>query len=227
MRITRNMMNASARRAKLPISQGSLLDQVNQSKTSSRMAGIFANNRFKGASTTAARNVLGGSYNSMETNADKMKSATDKFLDNTDKGLFAKLKESGKTEDVIKQAKELASAYNDTLENLGTETSVLANFYQKQLRSLAQGNAKELAEAGIIYGKDGKLSVDEAKMKIAEPDVLQKLLGESSGFTKRLSYLSERISDFAESNLKSASSTYGSAGNSYVAFLNSRFNSRG
>ena len=110
------------------------------------MAGIFANNRFKGASTTAARNVLGGSYNSMETNADKMKSATDKFLDNTDKGLFAKLKESGKTEDVIKQAKELASAYNDTLENLGTETSVLANFYQKQLRSLAQGNVKELAE---------------------------------------------------------------------------------
>ena len=64
-------------------------------------------------------------------------------------------------------------------------------------------------------------------MKTAEPDVLQKLLGESSGFTKRLSYLSERISDFAESNLKSASSTYGSAGNSYVAFLNSRFNSRG
>ena len=190
MRITRNMMNMSSRRAKQPINQTSLLNSIAQSQPNSRLASL---------------------------------------LNEGEKGVFAKAKESGKTDETASKVKSMVNCYNSTLKTMAADLSAskLGNFYYKQLKDVPSSYKEALADVGITAGKDGSLTIDETKLESADLDALQKVFGPQGGFGKRVSYTGERIADYAQSNQQNVNSLYGSRGNAYSALFGSRFNRRG
>lgn len=138
MRITRNMMNMSSRRAKQPINQTSLLNSIAQSQPNSRLASLMKSSAAKRGFSP----LKSTSYSGLEKSADS-------------------------------------------------------------------------------------LTIDETKLESADLDALQKVFGPQGGFGKRVSYIGERIADYAQSNQQNVNSLYGSRGNAYSTLFGSRFNRRG
>lgn len=225
MRITRNMMNMSSRRAKQPINQTSLLNSIAQSQPNSRLASLMKSSAAKRGFSP----LKSTSYSGLEKSADSMKSAAASLLNEGEKGVFAKAKESGKTDEIASKVKSLVNGYNSTLKTMASDLSAskLGNFYYKQLKDVPASYKEALADVGITAGKDGSLTIDETKLESADLDALQKVFGPQGGFGKRVSYIGERIADYAQSNQQNVNSLYGSRGNAYSTLFGSRFNRRG
>ncbi len=85
------------------------------------------------------------------------------------------------------------------------------------LKEAAGGNSESLASIGFNVSKDGKITVDSEKLKAADIDTLEKVLGSSSDFTSKLSFVAGRVSDNARAGAESISSQYGPEGNLLAA----------
>ena len=88
----------------------------------------------------------------------------------------------------------------------------------------APAETKEgLAGVGITFAKDGTATVDMEKVKAADFATLEGLFGKDSDFVNKVEFLSTRISDNAEANVESLSSTYNAGGNMYSAMNSSKY----
>lgn len=215
MRITTQMLNESARNAGLPINNHSLLNYVNGNSGSSLLSALN-----KSSTTDTATKTK---YEKLEKAADQLSKAASVFMATGEDSLFSKARESGDSRDIYNAVEDLVGKYNSTISALKNTPGTLNDYYSQMLKSVASDNKKALESIGITIAKDGSLSVDKDKLKESDTDTLEKVLGNTRGFTQKAAYVSGRVSDNAQTNQSSLSNQYSSTGSLYSA-LASKYN---
>ena len=212
MRITTQMLNKSARKAGLPINNTSLLNYINGNSSNTMLNALNKN-----SSTNAATKTK---YEKLEKTADQLSEAASAFTATGKDSLFSKARESGDNQDIYNAVENFVGKYNSTISALKNTSSTLNDYYSQMLKSAASDNKEALESIGITIAKDGSLSVDKDKLKEADIDTLEKVLGNTKGFTQKAAYVASRISDNAHTNQSSLSSQYSSTGSLYSALAN-------
>ena len=215
MRITTQMLNESARKAGLPINGTSLLNYINGNSNNTLLNALNKNSATDVATKTK--------YEKLEKAADQLSEAASVFIATGEDSLFSKARESGDNQDVYNAVEDFVGKYNSTLSALKNTSSTLNDYYSQMLKSAASDNKDALESIGITIAKDGSLSVDKDKLKEADIDTLEKVLGNTKGFTQKAAYVADRVSDNAHTNQSSLSSQYSSTGSLYSA-LASKYN---
>ena len=215
MRITTQMLNESARKAGLPINGTSLLNYINGNSNNTLLNALNKNSTTDAATKTK--------YEKLEKTADQLSEAASVFMATGDDSLFSKARESGDNQDVYNAVEDFVGKYNSTLSALKNTSSTLNDYYSQMLKSAASDNKEALESIGITIAKDGSLSVDKDKLKEANIDTLEKVLGNTKGFAQKAAYVADRVSDNAHTNQSSLSSQYSSTGSLYSA-LASKYN---
>ena len=206
MRITTQMLNASMRKAGLPVSNVSLLSYINGSSGQG--------NSLVNALKKNGINIQDKSYGKMRDQAEKLQQAAENMLSEE---MFKEARKSGDKQAICDKAKELVQNYNDTMKSMKNATSPLSQFYRQMLGGAAADQKGKLKEIGITMVSGGTLKFDADKLKEADVDELEGLLGADGSFSTKLSFLAERIADNARANASSASSQYNALGNNYFA----------
>ncbi len=212
MRVTTQMLNASMRRAKLSTNNMSLVNYLNGGSAQSNNL-MSRLNKSNAASQIQKRN-----YEKLTNTAEDLQKAADVL---NSKKLYEEAKESGDNQAICSQAKSLVEYYNDTVKALKNTTSPLNKYYKEALSEVPTEDKEALKGIGITLGKDGTLSIDEDKLKAADSDTLQAVLG--GKFSAKISFLSDRIGDNAKVNAGGVVSQYNSMGSSYFTEAN-KFN---
>ena len=215
MRITTQMLNRSARKAGLPINNTSLLNYINGNSNNTLLNALNKNSATDVATKTK--------YEKLEKAADQLSEAASVFIATGEDSLFSKARESGDNQDVYNAVEDFVGKYNSTLSALKNTSSTLNDYYSQMLKSAASDNKEALESIGITIAKDGSLSVDKDKLKETDIDTLEKVLGNTKGFTQKAAYVADRVSDNAHTNQSSLSSQYSSTGSLYSA-LASKYN---
>ena len=215
MRITTQMLNESARKAGLPINGTSLLNYINGNSNNTLLNALD-----KSSATDAAAKTK---YKKLEKAADQLSEAASVFMATGEDSLFSKARESGDSQDIYSAVEDFVGKYNSTLSALKNTSSTLNDYYSQMLKSAASDNKEALESIGITIAKDDSLSVDKDKLKEADIDTLEKVLGNTKGFTQKAAYVADRVSDNAHTNQSSLSSQYSSTGSLYSA-LASKYN---
>lgn len=217
MRVTTQMLNETARKTGLPVNNSSLLNYVNKKDNNSLLNSLQSN-------TTQKANVAKKkSYETLGDAADSLEEASKALTNEKEDNLFAKAKESGSTEDVIKAVKALMEQYNETTKQLDKNTSSINMYYSQMLKSLASKNGEELSKLGISVGKDGSISVDEDKLKEAKLEDLETMFGAKSEFVQKLQFLASHVSDSVTAELESMGTQYGQDANSFSSYISNKY----
>lgn len=207
MRITTQMLNRSARKAGLPIHSASLLNYIKGNSGNTTPSALN-----KSSKTNAATKIK---YEKLEKTADQLSEAASVFMESGKDSLFSKARESGDSKDICNAVEDFVGKYNNTLSALKNTSGTLNDYYSQMLNSAAFDKKEALESIGISIAKDGRLSIDKDKLKGADIDTLEKVLGNTTGFTKKVSYAADRISDNARTNQRSLSNQYSSTGSLY------------
>lgn len=206
MRITTQMLNASMRKAGLPINNVSLLNYVNGSSS-------------QGNSLLSALNKNGIKVN--DRGYEKLKGLAESLQESAEKvgsgDAFEEARKSGDKEPIYNNAREMVKNYNDTIKALKNTSSPLDHYYRQMLGEVSTDAEAQLKEIGITRASDGTLSVDKDKLTSADIDKLEEILGADGTFSSRISFLANRIADNAKANAASASSQYNAFGDAYFA----------
>jgi cell division protein FtsB len=215
------MLNLSARKAGLPINSTSLLNYIGNNKSST------ANSLLNALSNSSNLNTSSKSqYEQLEKSADALESSASVLTSEKEDNIFELAREEGNTNDVKKQTNEFISNYNTLMKKLissGT-TSSLNYYYKQMLKEVYTDNKESLGNIGISAESNGFLSMDDDKFKTSDIDTLEEALGKDSSFTTKTEYIAGRVSNNAETNLESISSQYSTSGQSYSAYLSSKYN---
>lgn len=207
MRITTQMLNRSARKAGMPVHSASLLNYIKGNSGNTTLGALN-----KSGKTNAATRIK---YEKLERTADQLSEAASVFMESGKDSLFSKARESGDNKDIYNAVEDFVGKYNNTLSALKNTSGTLNDYYSQMLNSAAFDNKKALEGIGISVAKDGRMSVDKDKLKGTDIDTLEKVLGHSTGFTKKATYAAGRVSDNARTNQRSLSSQYSSKGALY------------
>lgn len=215
MRITTQMVNESARKAGLPINGTSLVNYLNGNSSDTLLNALN-----KSGTTDAATRTK---YERLEKAADQLSEAASVFMATGEKSLFSKARESGDSQDIYNAVEDMVGKYNSTILALKNTSGTLNDYYSQMLKSAANDSKGALESIGITVAKDGSLSVDKDKLKGADTDILENVLGSTMGFTQKAAYVAGRVSDNARTNQSSLSSQYSSSGSLHSA-LASKYN---
>lgn len=213
MRITTKMVNDAAVKAGVPVNSNSLLDYVKGSSNNNLMSALQSGKTDK---STTSKN----SYEKLEKASEELADKAQLLAKEGEDSIFAKAKESGKNDEIVSNVTALAERYNETLKELQASSSVLNDYYRKELQELAEGHSKELSSIGISVSKDGTISIDKEKLKAADVDKLEKVLGDTAGFGAKAAFLADKISDQARANAESLSSRYQADGSTHTSSFN-------
>lgn len=221
MRITTQMLNETASKSGLPINNASLLN-------SSTDADGVNNSLLDALSKSSEKELLADSktnisYETLEKAADELKKYAETLLQDGENSIFGQAEESGDYQKVYDSIKGFFESYNNTLEALKGASGMMNEFYRQMLTETSEGIKESLGNVGITFDDKGTAVVDMEKLKQADPKTLEALFGSQSEFVGKVKVLSGRISDNAEENAKSLSSTYASNGNLYTAVTGSKY----
>lgn len=209
MRITSKMLNETAARGGLPINRPTLLDYINKDDDNSLMSVL---NKSKQKSSDMLKK---NNYEKIADAAEDLINAASKLKDDSEEGLFATAKSEGDYEELHDTIMDLLTGYNDTISNSKTLTGTLEVFYNNMLKEIPAENSELLASVGVSVAKNGSVEVDEEKLKAADMETLEKIFGKDSEFLTKLAFVGEKISDSADANVESLTSSYTSTGSSY------------
>ena len=218
MRITTQMLNESARRAGLPINNTSLLNYIKNDGTGNTLLDAL-NKKKETVATTAQKS----NYEKIDKEADQLTQSAQALLQNDENGLFEQAKASGDNQNVYDSIENLFDSYNSTLKVLRNTSNTMNDFYRQMLLEAPEGAKDSLAGVGITFVKDGTVTVDMKKVKATDFATLESLFGKESDFVNKVEFLATRISDNAEANVESLSSTYNAGGNLYSAMNSSKY----
>lgn len=221
MRITTQMLNETARKTGIPINNTSLLNHIYNNGSGGGLLGALSKNGGSAADTRQK-----GSYEKLEKNAGRLQQKADSLAAKGEDSLYAKAKESGSTEEVCRELEALVEDYNNTMKILQSTPGPLNDYYRQMLQEAAEGNSKSLADVGVTISRGGKLTVDADRLKAADVDTLEKVLGASGGFTSKVSFVAGRVADNARAGAESLTSQYGANGSLYTT-SGSRYSFRG
>lgn len=212
MRISTQMFQATMRKAGLPINSMSLLDVMG--KTSTQRKNLLSN---LDKTSQVTSKIQKRNYQSLQNSAEDLQQSADAL---SSQKLYEDAKESGDTKEICDYAEKLVKYYNSTVKSLkDTSTSATLNeYYRQTFVGLASNEEEALNSIGITRGKDGNLNLDQEKLKQADVDTLEKVLG--GEFTSKLSFLADRVADNAKVNAGAIASQYNVWGNSYFTEAN-------
>lgn len=217
MRVTTQMLNETARKTGMPVNNSSLLNYVNKKDNNSLLSSL------QNSTTQKANALKKKSYEKLGDAADSLEEASKALTNEKEDNLFAKAKESGSTEDVIKAVKALIEQYNETTKQLDKNTSSINMYYSQLLKSLASKNGEELSKLGISVAKDGSISIDEDKLKEAKLEDLEAMFSAKSEFVQKLQFLASYVSDSAAAELESMGTQYGQDANSFSSYISNKY----
>lgn len=219
MRITTRMLNESARKAGLPVNNTSLLNYINNKGKGNTL--LDALNKKK---ETTANLKQKSSYEKLDKEADKLSQTTEVFLKDGENSFFDQAKTSGDNQKVYDNIEKLFENYNSTLKELRNNSNTMNDFYRKTLLEAIDEEKGNLTDVGITFAKDGTAKVDMETVKNLDIETLEKVFGKDSEFINKVNFLSGRISDNAEVNIKSLSNSYNATGNIYSAISSNKYN---
>lgn len=211
MRITTQMLNASMRKAGLPINNVSLLNYVNGSSQGNSLLNALNKKGIK---------LQDKGFEKLKGQAEKLQQAAEKMASEKS---FQEARTSGDLQPIISNVQEMVKNYNDTIKSMKNSSSPLNQYYRQMLKEAATDDKDKLKEIGITRGEDGTLKLDEEKLKASDVDKLEEILGAKGTFSSKVSFLADKIADNARANASSASSQYNALGNNYFASA-SRYN---
>ena len=161
----------------------------------------------------------------VKAKATKLKESADKLTDTGKNTLFAENKPVD-TEAVLKAVKEFASNYNDTKKVLHATSNSAVKSIENSMTKMTDVMKKSLDKVGVTVGDDGKLAVDEEKLKNADMKQVKSLFNGSGSYAGIISSTASRAISQASNQMNQTSGNlYGSNGyyNNYNNF--SFFNS--
>ncbi len=211
MRITTQMINEGARKAGLPIHGNSLLDYI-EKDTSTSLLSALNKNMSETNTNTSIYSGKKSNYEKLEKSAEKLMEIAEHFTAEGETTMFSKAKEKDDKQEICNQTKSLLDTYNSTIKLLKTSDSMLDMYYKEMFDEVISENKAELEKIGITISSKGNLSMDESKMKEADIDTLEQVLGASGTFSSKIGFLASRVSTNAESNANSYSSQYSASG---------------
>lgn len=210
MRITTQMLNETAKRTGIPVSQTNLLSYINKENGSGGNTLLDALNKNKNSKVSSA---AAANYKKLEKSADSLKEQAEKLSETGEESFLEKIKADGNSGEACKVVESYVEQYNSTLSSLGKSGGALNQYYSKMLQEAVDENSETLEKIGITVGKDGKLSIDEQKLKAASIDDIQSVFTGSDGLAARTAFIADRISSNAQANMESVSSQYDITGN--------------
>lgn len=220
MRITSQMLNASAQKAGVSVTQSTLLDYLKKDGGDSLMAVLNKN-------TQKTSDMLKQSnYDKIAKSSSDLIDEANKLMDKGEEGLFKLAKGGGALSDIYESIIDMFESYNSTLSNSKTLTGTLEVFYNNMLKELTNDNSDSLSNVGISVDKDGIVSIDKDKLKSTDVDTLETLFGPDSDFLSKLSFVSKKIADSANANIESITNTY-THGGKISNSLSSKFDTMG
>lgn len=223
MRITTYMLNEASKKAGLPINSSSLLNYINNDKSSNSLLESLQNNN--SVKTTVQNKKL---YQKLKDAAESLEETAKKLSSDKSDSFFAKAKENGDNSELVKNVKTLIEQYNEIrkqLESSSTNSPINA-YYNQTLKQLASKNSEALSAVGITIGKDGSMSIDESKLNAAGIEDLEKLFGSKSEFMQRLQYTASHVSDNVSAEIESLGNQYGQDANSFSSYLSNKYDWR-
>lgn len=214
MRITNNILNETSLKSGIALSSGSLVNQLNGDSASDSIINSLGN---KGSSTL--NSLSGEKYRKLKEYAEKLEERAERLKKEGKDSVFEKARESGDSSEVYQEVKDFISDYNSIMSRLRSDTSPMGLFYRQNLSEAVSENSEALKEIGIVVDKNGKMTVDNEKLKTADLNKVESLFGKSSDMMAKLSLIAGRLVDNAEANLKSSSSQYNASGSAVDTLL--------
>ncbi len=192
-----------------------LLSMLNKSKSGNPLINqLIANNEMEyqqkmekyGLGTGNTNNK----YKNVETSANNLEDA----LVNLGKDeLYTS--ESGKEYDntqLIKTINNYVTAYNSTITSLVNCGGSLKNIFSTELNEAFKNKTEAFSNIGITMSKDGKLSVDQEKLKAANPSDVKSIFNTESDYYKSIMSSTSSMDAIINKALAMKSGTYNSSG---------------
>lgn len=123
--------------------------------------------------------------------------------------------EEGKAYDnsnLLKSVSNFVTAYNNTISNLASCGGSLNNSFKTEFLEAFKENTEAFNNIGITMSIDGKLTINQDKLKTAKAEDIQKLFGSSSGYVKNISSSASSIDTIINKALAMRSTNYNSSG---------------
>lgn len=213
MRITTQMMQASAKRAGISLGGTSLLNYINNGSTQSTQGALL--NELNTKQHSAVSKTQSAGYEKLEKNADALSESLKTFLAEGEESIFQKAEDDKQL--LADAVERMVEDYNATVKSLKNTSNPLNDFYKEMMQEAGVESETDLATIGITQKEDGTFALDEEKLKNAGTDTIKKALDGNGTFTSKIAFIASRISDNAKANMESYSSQYGADGYSYVA----------
>lgn len=213
MRITTQMMQASAKRAGISLGGTSLLNYINNGSTQSTQGALL--NELNTKQHSAVSKTQSAGYEKLEKNADALSESLKTFLAEGEESIFQKAEDDKQL--LADAVERMVEDYNATVKSLKNTSNPLNDFYKEMMQEAGVESETDLATIGIMQKEDGTFALDEEKLKNAGTDTIKKALDGNGTFTSKIAFIASRISDNAKANMESYSSQYGADGYSYVA----------
>lgn len=211
MRVTTQMLDASAKRAGIPLGNTSLLKYINGGSTQSTQSSLL--NTLNNTQNQTISKTQRASYEKLEESADSLGEVLNTFLVEGEENVFQKAEED--KEVVYDLVKKFVENYNSTVKALKNVSNPLNDFYKEMLDEAVVENEEVLSTIGITQNENGTLNMDKDKIKSVDLENVKKALDGNGTFSTKIAFLASRISDNAEANAESYSSQYGADGYSY------------
>ena len=223
MRITNQMLAKTAAKSGIPLQQNSLLNIMTKQYQSEENGLLSKIGKKKDDDLTfaALQQLKNRKNEKLQKHADSLNEFDTKLNAAGEDSLFGKAEKSESTEEIVTNVQGMVDAYNNTLDQLKNTEGELNKFYMDELKTYVSDHREALSAAGVTAGKDGKLVIDEEKLKNADLETLKKAFGSTSGFTDKVGFIAGRVSENASASEYAFLNQYNEKGianlESYVA----------
>ena len=116
---------------------------------------------------------------------------------------------------MVKSVQSFVSAYNETLESMGTIESASVQQKTQWMTQVTKQYTDELAGVGISVDKDGRLALDEKAFREKDMTELQDFFEGTNSAVGQIARKASGLAGAAELQATKAASAYTAGGNSY------------
>lgn len=206
MRVTNYMLDESSRKAGMTLNNQLLSGSMDEESTDDSVLSVLKDRKTGRALSDRP------DYEKLQKAAESLQEAAGNFTKEKD-SVFDKAKESGESGELLRQAETLVKNYNAVLKELDASKEERNAYYKKMLQEVTRMSEKSLGQIGISQAADGSLQIDRERLKAADVETLEKVLGPSGQFSTRLAFVADSVSEQAQANAESLSSRYDASGN--------------